>query len=72
MLQQDPFGAVARPDAGAIARAQPEACQSASGAGDFAVELTPGEADVLMADDQRFTLLETRGGIADSLRNRLL
>ena len=53
VLQQDPLDAVAGPDADAVAGRESQAGESARDARDFAIQLAPGEADVLVADDER-------------------
>ena len=72
VLHEDPLDAVAGPDAGAVAGGESEAGESAGDAGGFAIELTPGEADVLMADDEGFAIGKTGGGIRESLGDGLL
>ena len=71
VLHEDPLDAVAGPDAGAVAGRESEAGESAGDAGGFAIEFTPGEADVLMADDEGFAVRETGGGVREGLRDGL-
>ena len=71
VLHEDPLDAVAGPDAGAVAGGESEAGESAGDAGGFAIELTPGEADVLMADDEGFAVGETGGGVREGLGDGL-
>src|SRR5260370_9961635 len=63
VLHEDPLDAVTGPDAGAVAGGESEAGESAGDAGGFAIEFTPGEADVLMADDEGFAVGATGGGV---------
>ena len=71
MLHEDPLHAVARPDAGAVARAQSKAGQSACRARDLAIEFAPGEANILMADHQRVPVGKAGSRMAHRLRNSL-
>ena len=71
VLEQEPFDAVAGPDAGAVAGPEAEAGEAAGGAGDGFVELAPGEVDVLMAHDDGVPFREAGGDIAESLGDRL-
>ena len=72
VLHEDPLDAVAGPDAGAVAGGESEAGESAGDAGGFAIEFAPGEADVLMADDEGFAIGETGGGVREGLCDGLL
>ena len=46
---------------------KPEAGEAAGDARDFAIELAPGEADILMADDQRVAVGKRCRGAAQRL-----
>ena len=69
VLHEDPLDAVAGPDAGAVAGRESESGESAGDAGRFAIEFTPGEADILMADHECFAVRETGGGVREGLRD---
>jgi hypothetical protein len=69
VLQEDPLDAVAGPNAGAVAGGESEAGESACDAGDFAIKLPPGEADVLMANHESFAFRETGGSVGHGLRD---
>ena len=69
VLHEDPLDAVAGPYAGAVAWREPESGESAGDTGRFAIEFTPGEANILMADDEGFTLREPGGDVRKGLRD---
>ena len=72
VLHEDPLDAVAGPDAGAVTGGESEAGETAGDAGGFAIEFAPGEANVLVADDEGFAVGETGGGVGESLGDGLL
>ena len=67
VLHQDPFDAVAGPDAGAVAGPKSEARESSGDAGDFPIQLLPREPHILMADDQAVARRKPRGGASQRL-----
>ena len=50
-------------------RAQAESGQAAGDTGGFAIEFTPGEADILVADHDGFAIREPGGGVREGLRD---
>ena len=71
VLEQNPLQAIGGPDAGAVAGAKAQASQPAGGAGGLAVQSGPGQAHVLVADDQGVAVRELTRGIGQHLRNGL-
>ena len=69
VLHEDPLHTVAGPDAGTVAGCESEAGEPAGDAGGIAIQFTPSEAGVLMADDEGFAVGETGGGFSEGLRD---
>ena len=67
VLEEDPLDVVGGPDADAFAGDEAEAGEAAGGAGDFGVEFTPGDAAVLMANDEGLAVRDARGRVRDGL-----
>src|SRR5207302_625659 len=69
VLAQDPLETVHCPDADAVAGGESERGEAGGDAGGGVVELGPGEARVLVADDERVAIGMECGGAVEGLRD---
>ncbi len=71
-MQQHPFGAVSRPNAHPIFRAQPQACQAARHLFGLLGELRERQPDALMPHHQRFVIRKPISRLLEHFPDRFL